>query len=129
MTKKRAKSPKPEKSSAALKADADRIVRMWRDTAVRAMGGKRFAPEVLNRYEPRLRTNIVSKLKDGEVFDAKAKANTKKVATDLGKVCAMFTTGKTVSKDTFQTVFFMMKTHPSCPQKKIGAGVWCDVPL
>jgi hypothetical protein len=38
-------------------------------------------------------------------------------------------TDLTVSKDTFQKVFLLMKSHPACPQQAAGAGTWCDVPL
>src|SRR5260221_6571869 len=129
MTKKRAKSPKPAKSSSELKVEADRILEIWKNAAGRGLGGKKFAPDILKRFEPRLRTKIISKLKDGDVFDAVARANTKKVARDIGKVCAMMTRGRAVSQDTFQEVFFLMKTHPSCPQEVHGGGTWCDVPL
>jgi hypothetical protein len=33
-----------------------------------------------------------------------------------------------VTKDTFQSVFKLLKKHPACPRIG-GAGTWCDIQL
>ena len=91
-------------------------------------GGKQFDEVVLTKYEPKLRDQILTILKKRQ-FDSVAEEASKTVAADLGRVCAMLTTGTTVSKDTFQAVFELMRDHPKCPQPGAGAGAWCDIPL
>jgi len=110
-------------------AEVDRILQIWKNAADHGLGGKHFASAVLTRYEPRLRAKVLSRLQSGDTFDAKAEAATKVVATDTGKVCAMLTTGSEVSKDTFQAVFLLMKSHPVCPSRYLGGGTWCDIAL
>jgi len=127
---KSSKAPKSASSTPEQNAEAERILGIWKVAVAGGLGGKQFESSVLTKYEPRLRENILGKLQKGDLFDAKAEEGSKTVAKDLGTVCAMFTTGPTVSKDTFQTVFLLMKTHPACPQETIkGRGAWCDIPL
>jgi hypothetical protein len=125
------KRPKPTtKPTDAQKAEAERILGIWKAAADAAMGGKHFESAINTRYEPRLRKSILTRLMLGDIFDSAAEANTKQVATDLGAVCVMLTLPKekSVNKDTFQRVFFLMKSHPLCPGKA-GTGAWCDIPL
>jgi hypothetical protein len=131
------KAPKPSKEQ---EYEADRILKIWKDAAEGGLGGKRFAAAVVQRYEPRLRAKILERLVNGDVFDATAEENTKKVAEDTGIVCAIMTAGNEVKRDTFQDVFLLFKKHPRCPRgrdsrlvgrnpSRAGAGVWCDIPL
>jgi hypothetical protein len=132
--KQKQKTPRPttkthRKPTPAELAEAERILTIWKDAAKVGLGAKRFAAAVMTRYEPRFRAQILVRLIVHEdKFDSTAEANTKTVAQDTGLVCAMMTTGAEVSKDTFQSVFLLMQTHPLCPGPA-GAGTWCDIQL
>jgi hypothetical protein len=132
--KKKKKSTSPRRAGTGPKPslqdakEAERILTIWRKAAKVGLGRKRFAAAVTARYEPRLRATILQRLGKSEVFDGKAEANTKKVAHDVGLVCALMSKGAEVKKDTFQNVFILMRKHPACP-RLAGAGTWCDIQL
>jgi hypothetical protein len=118
------------KSKEAL---AKEIVKLWDDACKDGLDGKKLHADVRKAFEQKFLDHVLDKLvKDKEVFTDEAKKNTKRVAKDLGKVCKMMTrdSEKTISLDTFQKVFKMMKGHPACPDSDtLGAGTWCDVPI
>ena len=107
---------------------AAEIFEKWSGSAKNGLGdGKKFSPDISKHYQPLLVAQIQRRLDDGDVFDSEAEKNTKAVAKDTGKICRMFTTDKTVSKDTVDLVFdFVQKNHPICPSGG-GAGGWCEV--
>jgi uncharacterized sporulation protein YeaH/YhbH (DUF444 family) len=107
---------------------AQDIFDLWVDSAKSGLGiGKKYASDIFDEYEPRLLESIQAMLDDGETFDNDAKKATKQVAKDTGKICRMFTLGKTVSKDTFDFVFlFVRENHPICPAGG-GSGGWCEI--
>ena len=119
------------KSKEAL---AKEIVKLWDDACKDGLDGKKLHADVRKEFEEKFYQHVLGKLKQPtpEVFTDEAKKNTKRVAKDLGKVCKMMTRDgdKTISLDTFQKVFKMMKGHPACPESNTaGAGTWCDVPI
>ena len=118
------------KSKEAL---AKEIVKLWDDACKDGLDGKKLHADVRKEFEQKFYDHVLEKLvKDKLVFTDEAKKNTKRVAKDIGKVLKMMTRDKvkTVSLDTFQKVFKMMRGHPACPESDTGgAGVWCDVPL
>jgi hypothetical protein len=118
------------KSKEAL---AKEIVKLWDDACKDGLDGKKLHADVRKEFEQKFYDHVLDKLvNDKEVFTDEAKKNTKRVAKDIGKVCKMMTRddSKTVSLDTFQKVFKLMRGHPACPGSSSGgAGVWCDVPL
>jgi hypothetical protein len=117
-----------KKKSRKRDITAAEIFEKWTDGAKDGLGfGKKFSSDIFDEYESRLLDSIQLMLDNGEVFDKEAEKNTKAVAKDTGKICRMFTEGKTVSKDTFDLVFdFVRKNHPICPAGG-GAGGWCEI--
>jgi hypothetical protein len=123
-------------TTASPDKQAKAIVAMWDAACKDGLGSKKLAPNVKTKFRPRFFKKIKGKLVKGDVFTAADKRATKQVAKDVGRVCAMMTAGPTVSRDTFEEVFRMLKRHAACPNLSgrrrvniLGAGVWCDVPI
>ncbi len=112
-------------------ATARQIVADWLEACKGGLNGKRLDGAVRTKFEPRFQAKVASKLRAGEKFDAAATRNSRTDAKDVGRVCAMMTDGATVSVDTFEEVFRLLKRHATCPRAgtSAGAGVWCDVPI
>lgn len=116
---------------------AKEIVKLWKDECKDGLDGKRLHADVLRKFEPRFFDHVLDKLKKGDVFTAADKKATKRVAKDVGKVCKMMSkdSDKSVSLDTFEGVFKLLRGHAACPTGSssrvigAGAGTWCDVPI
>ena len=113
---------------------AEEIVKIWDAACKSGLGDKHLASDVKTKFKPRFIKKLVARLDDNEIFTAGDKRQTQLVARDVGKVCAVMTRGDTVSRDTFEEVFRMLRRHAACPADRknvtrAGAGVWCDVQI
>jgi hypothetical protein len=113
---------------AAREKTAQDIFDLWLTAAKSGLGvGKKFEKEILDEFEQRLLDAIQQAFDKGNVFDKNAERNTKQVAKDTGRICRMFTLGKTVDVDTFTLAFtFVRDNHPACPGGG-GGGAWCEI--
>jgi len=125
--RKKKATPAARKKRALDRTSSEAIRKLWTASARKGLGaGKAFHQDIFDAYFPALEKKIDANLAAGAKFDAEAEKNTKQVANDIGAVCRMFTKARTVSKDSFDTVFKFMKNHPLCPGTG-GAGGWCDI--
>jgi len=124
-----AKRASARKTTSANKKRAKQIVRMWNRATKEGLGGKRFANGVQTKFGPRFEARIAGRLDRGETFTRADERKTKKVAKDVGAVCAMLADGAVVSRDVFEDVFRLLKKHAACPALSLGSGTWCEIPL
>jgi hypothetical protein len=109
---------------------AQKIVAMWDKASKIGLGGKRFDGSVQKTFEDRFERKILAKLNRGDAFTRADERKTKRVAKDVGRVCAMMAEGPVVNLHVFQDVFRLLKKHAACPGRSgAGRGTWCDVPL
>jgi hypothetical protein len=114
---------KPAK--AKLPQDPNGIFNYWLAAARESLGDKSFERRAVERLGPRLRTAIRKRLKKGPFTAADAR-NTRQLARMLGRICRISTDSKTVTLDTVQKVFQIVKDHPRCPAGG-GQGEWCSI--
>ena len=120
---------KKKRATKTAKANptAPQILAMWRKANRAGMGGKHLQGSIVTKFEHGLLKAIQKQLDAGNDF-SKAKKGTLIVARDIGRVCAMLTKGRTVTKPIFVQVFKLVRhNHPACPLHAGGGGAWCDV--
>jgi hypothetical protein len=97
----------------------------WKKALQKGLGTKKLDPIIVTNFTPLLLAKIEERLKAGGDY-SKEGAATRKVGTDLGKICKMLTAGSKVSLAVFEQSFKLCKLHPTCPAGG-GSGRWCDV--
>ena len=105
----------------------EKIFDDWRDAAEDGLGdGKKFDDAIFGEFRDRLLAKIQERLDNNDDYN-EDRANTRRVAKDLGKICRIFTR-KTVPLGLFENIFELCKFHPKCPGSGgPGSGVWCDI--
>lgn len=104
----------------------EKILELWKKSSKKGLKRKKFAPGVFKEFEPALRKHIKEHLASHEFGSADEK-NTKRVARDIGTICALLTKGDTVKKDSFQAVFELAQSQHEACLGGGGGGPWCDI--
>src|SRR6187401_3341620 len=102
----------PKKSK--LPQDPKGIFNFWFAAAKETLGDKQFDRRAVATLAPKLRRSIRKRLRKG-AFTAADARNTRQLARMLGRVCRLTTDERTVTLDTVQKVFAIVKDHPRCP--------------
>ena len=113
-------------TSKRLPQDPNGIFNFWLAAAKKKLGDKRFDRRAITTLGPKLRRSIRKRLRQGPFTAADAR-KTRQLAQMLGRVCRITTDEKTVTLDTVQKVFAIVKDHPRCPPSRAGAGEWCSI--
>jgi hypothetical protein len=99
----------------------------WKKALQKGLGRKKLHADIATKNATKLLNKIQTRL-DGPPKGnyARDRSNTLAVATDLGRICRMLTSGSTVSLGVFTAAFDACRLHPRCPGG-VGGGQWCDI--